>query len=78
MCDKASALKFMLSALNRHGNSQVVATDRCHSCRAAMKEIGSAGHQERGPHLINRVENSRLLFRRRERAMSHVQQMRSL
>jgi putative transposase len=76
--DKASALKFMRKAMKRYGNPQVVVTDRCHSYRAAMKEIGNAGRQECGRHLNNRAENSHLPFRRRERAMSRFRRMRSL
>lgn len=76
--DKASALQFMRTAMKRYGNPRVVVTDRCHSYRAAMKEIGNAGRQECGRHLNNRAENSHLPFRRRERAMSGFRRMRSL
>lgn len=75
---KASALKFVKKAMKRYGNPHVVVTDKCPSYRAAMKMIGSEDRQESGGHLDNRVENSHLLFRRRERAMSRCRRMRSL
>jgi putative transposase len=43
-----------------------------------MKVIGNESRQETGRHLNNRAENSRLPFRRRERAMSRFRRMRSL
>nr|WP_241764683.1 transposase [Hyphomonas johnsonii] len=64
--DKASALKFMRKAMERYGNPQFVVTDRCRSCRAAMKMIGNEARQETGRHLNIRAENSHLPFRRRE------------
>jgi putative transposase len=73
--DKASALKFIRKAMKRYGNPHVIVTDKCHSYRAAMKEIGNAGRQEFGRHLNNRAENSHLPFRRRERTMSRFRRM---
>jgi putative transposase len=43
-----------------------------------MSEIGNEHRREVGRHLNNRVENSHLPFRRRERAMSRFRRMRSL
>ena len=43
-----------------------------------MKVIGTADRQETGRWVNNRVENSHLSFRRRERAMLRFRQMRSL
>ena len=43
-----------------------------------MKVIGNEGRQEVGRHLNNRVENSHLPLRRRERAMLRFRQKRSL
>nr|WP_241765358.1 IS6 family transposase [Hyphomonas adhaerens] len=76
--NKASALKFLKKAMKRYGSPRVVVTDRCPSYRAAMKVIGNDACQETGRHLNNRAENSHLPFRRRERAMSRFQRMRSL
>lgn len=76
--DRKSALRFLKKAMKRYGNPGVVVTDRLASYRAAMKVIGSDGRQEVGRHLNNRLENSHLPFRRRERAMLRFRQMRSL
>ena len=45
---------------------------------AALKEICTAGRQEQGRWKNNRVENSHLPFRRRERAMSRFRRMMTL
>src|ERR1700761_9577584 len=61
--DKAAALKFIKAAMKRYGSPKVIVTDRLRSYGAAMKEIGTAGRQETGRHLNNRVENSHQPFR---------------
>jgi putative transposase len=43
-----------------------------------MNELGCANNQEIGRWANNRVENSHLPFRRRERAMLRFRQMKSL
>ncbi len=43
-----------------------------------MSELGNSDKQEVGRWANNRVENSRLPFRRRERAMLKFRQMKSL
>ena len=43
-----------------------------------MKELGNAAKREIGRWANNRVENSHLPFRRRERAMLRFRRMRSL
>ena len=43
-----------------------------------MNELGNAERQEIGGHANNRVENSHLPFRRRERAMLRFRQMKTL
>ena len=53
-------------------------TDKLRSYGAALKDLGSADRQETGLWLNNRVENSHLAFRRRERAMLRFRRMRSL
>ena len=58
--------------------SEEVVTDRLRSYGAAMREIGNEGRQVTGRHENNRVENSHLPFRRRERAMARFRRMRSL
>ena len=77
--DKAAALRFMKEALKRHGSPAKITTDGLRSYRgAAMKELGNAAKQEIGRWANNRVENSHLPFRRRERAMLRLRQMKSL
>ncbi len=43
-----------------------------------MNDLGNAGKQEVGRWANNRVENSHLPFRRRERAMQRFRQMKTL
>ena len=76
--DKAAALTFMKKALNRHGSPEAITTDGLRSCGAAMKELGNADKQEVGRWANNRVENSHLPFRRRERAMLRFRGMKTL
>jgi len=76
--DKAAALRFMRKALKRHGSPEAITTDGLRSYRAAMTELGNREKQETGRWANNRVENSHLPFRRRERAMLRFRQMKSL
>jgi putative transposase len=76
--DKAAALTFMKKALKRHGSPEAITTDGLRSYRAAMNELGNVEKQEIGRWANNRVENSHLPFRRRERAMLRFRQMKSL
>ena len=76
--DKAAALTFMKKLMKRHGRAKAVTMDGLRSYSAAMKEIGNAGKQEVGRWANNRVENSHLPFRRRERAMLRFRQMKTL
>ena len=76
--DKAAALAFIKKALKRHGNVGTITTDGLRSYGAAMDELGNREKQEIGRWANNRVENSHLPFRRRERAMARFRQMKSL
>ena len=76
--DKRAALKFLRKSMKRHGQPEVIVTDRLRSYGAALKELDAAGRQETGRWLNNRAENSHLPFRRRERAMLRFRRMRSL
>ena len=76
--DKVAALTFMKKALKRHGSPGKITTDGLRSYRAAMNELGNADKQDVGRWANNRVENSHLPFRRRERAMLRFRQMKSL
>jgi putative transposase len=76
--DKAAALRFMKKAMKRYGKPEVVVTDGLRSYGAAMAEMGNAEKREIGRWLNNRIENSHLPFRRRERAMLRFRQMKTL
>ena len=76
--DKKAALKFLKEAMRRYGPCDCYVTDRLRSYGAALNDLGAADRQETGRWLNNRVENSHLPFRRRERAMLRFRRMRSL
>lgn len=76
--DKAAALKFMKKALKRHGSPEAITTDGLRSYKAAMTELGCEDKQEVGRWANNRVENSHLPFRLRERAMARFRRMKTL
>jgi len=76
--DRKAALKFLKKAMRKHGQPEVIVTDKLGSYSAALRELGASERQETGCWLNNRVENSHLPFRRRERAMLRFRRMRSL
>ena len=76
--DKKAALKFLKKAMRKHGQPEVIVTDKLRSYAAAMKEIGAEARQETGRWLNDRAENSYLPFRGRERAKLCFRRMRSL
>ncbi len=76
--DKDAALEFMKMTLKRHGSPEAITTDGLRSYGAAMKELGRADRQETAHSANNRVENSHLPFRRRERAILRFRQMKTL
>ncbi len=53
--------------MKRHGQANVIITDKLRSYGAAMKVLGNAEKQETGRWLNNRGEKSHQPFRRRER-----------
>jgi putative transposase len=73
--DKAAAMRFMRRALKRSGSPEAITTDGLRSYKAAMPELGNEQKQEVGRWANNRVENSHLSFRRRERAMLRFRRM---
>ena len=75
--NKASVLKSLKKLMKRHGCADEIVTDRFASYRAALRELVAIEKQKTGRWLNNRVENSYLLFRRRERAMQRFRRMRS-
>jgi len=76
--NKKAALKFLRKLMRRYGRPQEIVTDRLPSYRAALRELGGSDIQSTGRWLNNRVENSHLPLRRRERAMLRFRRMRSL
>ena len=61
-----------------HSSPEKITTDGLACYKAAMKVLGNTAKQEVGRWANNRVENSHLPFRRRERAMPRFRQMKSL
>ena len=76
--NRQAALKFLKKLMRRHGQPEQIVTDRFPSHRAALRDLGATGRQATGRWLNNRVENSHLPLRRRERAMLRFRRMRSL
>ncbi|SDJ26968.1 IS6 family transposase [Lutimaribacter saemankumensis] len=76
--NKRAALKMLRKLMRRYGQPDVLVTDRFVSCKAALRDMGCEDRQACGRWLNNRVENSHLPFRRRERAMQRFRRMRSL
>ena len=76
--DKGAALRFMKKAMKRHGSPAAIVTDGLTSYGAAMRELGDSDKREVGRWANNRVENSHLPFRRRERAMLRFRRMKTL
>ena len=76
--NKKAALKFLRKLMKRYGSPEEIVTDRLPSYRAALRDLGVSDLQATGRWLNNRVENSHLPLRRRERAMLRFRRMRSL
>jgi putative transposase len=76
--DKKAALKFLRKTLRRHGQTEKITTDKLRSYRAALTQLGARDLQDTERYANNRIENSHLPFRRRERAMLRFRRMRSL
>ena len=76
--NKKAALKFLRKLMRRYGRPDEIVTDRLPSYPAALRELGGSDLQSTGRWLNNRVENSHLPLRRRERAMLRFRRMRSL
>ena len=76
--DKSAALKFLRRALKRHGQAKKIVTDGLKSYPAAMRGLGNESRREMGRWKNNRVENSHLPIRRKERVMQRFRRMKSL
>ena len=64
--------------MQRHGRPENSMTDLRRSNGAALQDLGRGEDRETGRWLNNRVENSHVPFRRRERAMLLVWRTRML
>ncbi len=73
---KHAALNFLGKLMKRHGHAEEIVKGRLPSHRAAPRELGATNKQQTGRWLNNRVENSHLPLRRRERAMQRFRRMR--
>lgn len=67
---------FLLKDLRCYGRPEEISTDRPTSHRTALRDLGVGDLQHTGRWLNNRVENSPLPLRRRERAMLRLPRMR--
>ncbi len=76
--DRKAAYKVLKKLVPRHGLPKEIVTDKLPSYKAALRELHMQGIQETGRYKNNRVENSHLHFRRRERGMNKFRSMRSL
>jgi putative transposase len=76
--DRKAALKVLRKLMRRYGRPREIVTDRLPSYGAALRDPGAGDLQASGRWLNNRVENSHLPLRRRERAMLRFRRMRSL
>jgi putative transposase len=75
---KSAALKLLRKLMKRYGRAKAIVTDRLPSYSAALKALGAKDLQATGRWLNNRVENSHLPLRRRERAMLRFRRLGSL
>ena len=73
-----AALKFMKKAMRRYGSPNEIVTDKLGSYGAAARKLGCSKKQITKRWANNRVENSHLPFRRRERSMLRFRRMHSL
>ncbi len=76
--DKKAALALIKKALKRHGNVETITIDGLRSYGAALDEQRNRQKQQTGRWANDRVKNSHLPFRGRERAMLKFRQMKSL
>ncbi len=76
--DKGAALKFIKKAMKRHRSPELIVTDGLKSYPAALREVGALEKRVKGRRLNNRVENSHLPLRRRDRAMLRFRRMKTL
>ena len=68
----------MKKLMKRHDSAKAITTDGLRSYTAPMTKIGNVDKREVGRCANNRVENSHLPLRRRERAMNCFRRMKTL
>ncbi len=76
--NRRAAVRFIRKALKRHASPELIVTEGLRSYSAAMTTLGNADKQQIGRWANNRVENSHLPLRRRERSMDRFTRMKSL
>jgi putative transposase len=75
--DKKAAPKFLRKLRRRHGRAEELMTDGLRFFGAALTELGAQDRQITGRSENNRIGNSRLPCRRREKAMLRIRRMHS-
>lgn len=75
---KKAALRLVKKSPKRHGRAGELVTDRLRSCSAARNDLGIRDRQESGRGKNNLAEDSRLLFRGRERGMLRFRRQHGL
>ena len=63
--------------MRRRSRAEIIVTDKPRSCAAVLKEPGAKDRQDTGRCPNHGAENSRMPFRRRERAMLRFRRKRS-
>jgi putative transposase len=76
--NRKAALEFLRKLMRRYGQPERIVTDRFPFYPAALRELRASDLKSTGRWLNNRVENSHLPLRQRERAMLRLRRMRSL
>ncbi len=76
--DKKAALKVLRKLVSRYGMPRENVTDKLKSYKAALEVLKLAHVQNTERSLNNKIENSHLSFRRREKMMNKFRSMKSL
>ena len=73
--DRTAALKLLRKSVRRHCQPETVVMRGLRSFGAALIDLGRGNDREMGRRLNDRAENSRLPFRRHDRAMLRFRRM---
>lgn len=76
--NKRTALKVLRKLVSRYGRPREIVTDKLKSYKAALEILNLSHVQNTEKSLNNKIENSHLLFRRREKMMNKFRSMKSL